>query len=54
MFKAVTCAIPGAKRIKQVEENVKAADLGPLDDKIMRGVEGVYNQLIRKQVHQYW
>lgn len=54
MFKAVTCAIPGAKRIKQVEENVKAADLIPLDEKVMRGVEGVYNKLIRKQVHQYW
>jgi aryl-alcohol dehydrogenase-like predicted oxidoreductase len=29
MFPAVTCAIPGARRPVQVEENVKAADLPP-------------------------
>jgi hypothetical protein len=27
MFEAITCAIPGAKRPGQVEENCRAADL---------------------------
>ncbi|MCJ7667143.1 MAG: aldo/keto reductase [Anaerolineae bacterium] len=54
MFDAVTCAIPGAKRPSQVEENVRAADLPPLPDSRMAKVTEVYNRLIREQVHHYW
>jgi aryl-alcohol dehydrogenase-like predicted oxidoreductase len=54
MFDAVTCAIPGAKRPAQVEENVRAADLPPLSDAAMRSVRDVYDRLIRAQVHHRW
>ncbi len=54
MFEAVTCAIPGAKRAVQVEENVSAADLPPLSDETMAGVQSVYDEYIRNQVHQRW
>lgn len=54
MFDAVTCAIPGAKRPSQVEENVRTADLPPLPDSRMAKVTEVYNRLIREQVHHYW
>lgn len=54
MFPAVTCAIPGAKRPSQVEENVSAADLGPLPDETMGKVREIYDRLIRPQVHHYW
>ncbi len=54
MFPAVTCAIPGAKRPSQVEENAAAADLPPLSDKAMNQIRQLYDQSIRPMVHQYW
>ena len=54
MFDAVTCAIPGAKRPSQVEENVAAADLPALSDEVMQRVNAIYAARIRPLVHQYW
>jgi aryl-alcohol dehydrogenase-like predicted oxidoreductase len=54
MFPAVTCAIPGGKRVDQVSENVKAADFPPLPDESMSVIDTIYNQKIRPQVHHYW
>ena len=54
MFPEVTCAIPGAKRPEQVDENVRAADLPPLPAETMSAIEDIYNRLIRPQVHHYW
>ena len=54
MFPAVTCAIPGAKRPEQVDENVRAADLPPLKPENMSAIEDIYNRQIRSQVHHYW
>jgi aryl-alcohol dehydrogenase-like predicted oxidoreductase len=54
MFSAVTCAIPGAKRPTQVEENVRSADLPPLPDSTMKKIREVYDNLVRSHVHQYW
>jgi len=54
MFDAVTCTIPGAKRISQVEENMAAADLPELSDDVMRKVDEIYQRDIRNLVHQLW
>jgi aryl-alcohol dehydrogenase-like predicted oxidoreductase len=54
MFPAVSCAIPGAKRPAQVEENLGAADLPPLDDETMRKLKALYDQRVRPLVHHYW
>lgn len=54
MFDAVSCAIPGAKRPAQVEDNVRAADLPPLSEATMQAIERIYNDSIREQVHQRW
>jgi len=54
MFDAVSCAIPGAKRPAQVEDNARAADLAPLSEETMRKVREIYERLIRDQVHHYW
>lgn len=54
MFDAVTCAIPGAKRPAQAEENIAAADLPPLSDEIMAQVRRIYDHYIRELVHHYW
>ena len=51
---AVTCAIPGAKRRQQAEENCTAADLPPLSEEAMASVRRIYDQYIRQQVHYRW
>lgn len=54
MFEAVTCAIPGAKRSAQVEENCRAADLPPIPEATMQQVGEIYERFIREKVHHYW
>ncbi len=54
MFDAVTCAIPGAKRPAQVDENFTAADLAPLSAETMSQVKSIYDRRIRELVHHYW
>jgi aryl-alcohol dehydrogenase-like predicted oxidoreductase len=54
MHPAVTCAIPGAKRPSQVEENIAAAALPPLSPETMAGISAVYNQRIKPLVHPRW
>jgi len=54
MCDPVTCAIPGAKRPAQVEDNVRASDLPPLSDATMEAVDQLYRERIRPLVHHYW
>ncbi len=54
MSDAVTCAIPGAKRPDQVDENVTAGELPPLPASTMAKVHEIYDHRIRPLVHQYW
>jgi aryl-alcohol dehydrogenase-like predicted oxidoreductase len=54
MFDAVTCAIPGAKRPSQVDENFTVSDLPPIPDATMTAVRSVYDRYIRALVHHYW
>jgi aryl-alcohol dehydrogenase-like predicted oxidoreductase len=54
MFDAVTCAIPGAKRPTQAEDNISAANLPALSDATMGKIRTIYDQYIRKQVHPLW
>ncbi len=54
MFDAVTCAIPGAKRPSQEEENAATADLPPLSKETMDAVRKVYDQKLRGLIHPQW
>jgi aryl-alcohol dehydrogenase-like predicted oxidoreductase len=54
MFDAVTCAIPGARRPQQVEDNARAAELPALTDAAMEAARKIYDARIRPQVHQRW
>ena len=54
MFDAVTCAIPGAKRPRQVEENVKSAGLPLLADAAMKEIDAIYQRHVHPHVHHYW
>ncbi|MGD0753396.1 MAG: aldo/keto reductase, partial [Anaerolineales bacterium] len=47
MFPAVTCAIPGAKRPQQAEENIQSANLPRLPDITMTGIDKLYKEAIR-------
>jgi len=54
MFDDVTCAIPGAKRPSQADDNIRTADLPPLSDAAMERIRAIYDRYIRKQVHALW
>jgi aryl-alcohol dehydrogenase-like predicted oxidoreductase len=54
MHPAVSCAIPGAKRPDQVEDNVAAADMPPLSDEVMDRIREIYDRSIRQEVHHLW
>jgi len=53
-FDAVSCAIPGAKRPSQVEENVRAGDQPPLPAELLKKLRALYESRIQKLVHHYW
>jgi len=54
MFDAVTCAIPGAKRPSQAEDNTRAASLPALSEATLATVREIYDHRIRELVHHYW
>jgi aryl-alcohol dehydrogenase-like predicted oxidoreductase len=54
MFDTVTCAIPGAKRPSQVDENFTTADLPPIPSETMDRIRAIYDKSIRDLVHHYW
>lgn len=54
MFNAVTCAIPGAKRVTQVEENIATVDLKAIPQLTMTQVRALYDQFVKPHVHQQW
>jgi len=54
MFDAVSCAIPGGKRPEQVEDNCRASELAPLSSSAMAEIARIYQDKIRRDVHQRW
>lgn len=54
MDPAVTCAIPGARRPAQVDENAGAADLPSLSEQDMALARSLYQEEIKPSVHQRW
>lgn len=54
MFDAVTCAIPGGKTPRQVEDNTQAAELAALDESKMAAIRHIYDRHARPRVHQRW
>jgi len=54
MFEDVTCAIAGARRPEQAEDNIGATELPALSDFAMAEISGIYDRHIRAQVHSRW
>jgi aryl-alcohol dehydrogenase-like predicted oxidoreductase len=53
-FPAVTCSIPGARRVEQVEQNVAAGSKGPLDTQLLSALADLYASDVKPSVHQRW
>jgi aryl-alcohol dehydrogenase-like predicted oxidoreductase len=54
MHPAVSCAIPGAKRPDQAEDNLAAAEMSPLPDGVMDRIREIYDRHVRPEVHHQW
>lgn len=54
MHDAVTCAIPGAKRPSQENDNAGAVDAPPLSDETINAIKSLYESKIKPQVHHCW
>jgi aryl-alcohol dehydrogenase-like predicted oxidoreductase len=54
MFKAVTCAIPGAKHPTQAEDNILAANIPPIKASSMQKIQALYDRHFRTRVHPLW
>jgi aryl-alcohol dehydrogenase-like predicted oxidoreductase len=54
MHPAVSCAIPGAKRPGQVEDNLDAAEMPPLPKETMDRIREIYAHHVRPEVHHQW
>jgi aryl-alcohol dehydrogenase-like predicted oxidoreductase len=54
MHRAVSCAIPGAKRPEQIEDNLAAAEMPPLSEETMARIREVYDRHVRAEVHHLW
>jgi aryl-alcohol dehydrogenase-like predicted oxidoreductase len=53
-FDAVTAVIPGAKRVEQVEQNVRPSSLAPLGDALHETLRRIYDENVRERVHHFW
>lgn len=54
MFPEISCVIPGASNVQQLESNLQAGDEDPLSPEQMNGVAEIYDRYIRDQVHHLW
>lgn len=50
----VTTVIPGARSVAQVEGNVAASEVPPLDEGTHARLRGIYDEWIRAHVHARW
>nr|WP_294898916.1 aldo/keto reductase [uncultured Pedobacter sp.] len=53
-FEEISCVIPGASNVKQLESNVNAVDFATLNHSQIADIEKIYNKYIKTDVHQRW
>lgn len=53
-FKAVSCIIPGASNISQVQSNLSALDIPNFTYTQLSGIQNIYEKYIKKEVHHFW
>lgn len=50
----ISCVIPGASRVEQLESNSSASDLSPISTEQMDKVDEIYKKYIKKHAHHLW
>jgi aryl-alcohol dehydrogenase-like predicted oxidoreductase len=50
----VSVVIPGARNAEQARANAAAEGLSPLSQDTLKAVQGIYDELIRPQIHDRW
>lgn len=50
----VSCIIPGASKVEQVHSNLTTFDLPNFSFSQLRGMQAIYEQLIKEEVHHLW
>jgi aryl-alcohol dehydrogenase-like predicted oxidoreductase len=50
----VTVVIPGAKNVRQAQENAEAADVPALSAETMARIGEIYERYAKPSVHQRW
>ncbi len=53
-FQAVSCIIPGASSVSQLQSNTNALNLPTMSAEQMAGMTDIYEKFIKKSVHQLW
>lgn len=53
-FPEISCVIPGASKPEQLENNLKVENLLPLTEEEMMDIKNIYQEYIKKEVHQLW
>jgi aryl-alcohol dehydrogenase-like predicted oxidoreductase len=54
MHDEVSCIIPGASSIEQVETNIQASEFPDLNKSQLAEIQKIYNTYIKSSVHQNW
>lgn len=50
----VSCVIPGASSVEQIEANVDALKFGKFTDEQRENIQNIYDSMIKSSVHHYW
>ena len=53
-FDEVSCVIPGASKVSQVESNIAALNAKPISAEELKKVKEIYDTYIKKEVHHLW
>ncbi len=53
-FDAVSCIIPGASNVAQVDSNISALQIPDLTNEQLNAMQQVYEKYIKQAVHQLW
>lgn len=53
-FPEVSCIIPGASKFEHVASNLTAMELAPLTEDQLKGMNAVYDEMVKQEVHHLW
>ncbi|WP_166965646.1 aldo/keto reductase [Yeosuana marina] len=54
MFEDVSCVIPGASKVEQIQSNLQVENVLELSKDDMKTITSIYTEFIKPKVHQLW